>query len=70
MKNKVSENLKYLLEEEEITLNKLASDLGVSNSVAYYWLKGKTTPNAEYIIALAEYFNVSADYILGIKDIY
>ncbi len=70
MKNKIAERLKSLLNEEKITVNKLATDLGVANSVVYYWVQGKTTPNADYIIAIADYFNVCADYLLGRKDIY
>lgn len=70
MKNKIAERLKNLIEEENITTHKLAKDLGISNSIVYYWVQGKTTPNADYIIAIADYFNVCADYLLGRKDIY
>lgn len=70
MKNKIAERLKELLDEEKITVNRLATDLKISNSVVYYWVQGKTTPNADYIIALVEYFNVSSDYLLGINDTY
>lgn len=69
MKNKISERLKNLLNEENITVNKLAADLNVSNSVVYYWVQGKTTPCADYIMAIASYFNVSSDYLLGLTDI-
>lgn len=68
MKNKIAERLQSLLKEENISVNKLATDLGISNSVVYYWVQGKTTPNADYIIALADYFNICADYLLGRKD--
>lgn len=70
MKNKIAERLQSLIQEENITANKLATILNVSNSVVYYWLKGKTTPNADYIIAICEYFNICADYLLGRKDFY
>ena len=69
MKNKISERLKNLLNEENIPVNKLAADLNVSNSVVYYWVQGKTTPGADYIMAIASYFNVSSDYLLGLTDI-
>lgn len=70
MKNKIAERLKDLLMEEKITVNKFATDLGISNSVVYYWVQGKTTPNADYIIAIADYFNISSDYLLGRIDSY
>lgn len=70
MRNKISERLNCLLQEENITVNKLSTDLGISNSVVYYWVQGKTTPNADYIIAIADYFNVCTDYLQGRKDQY
>ena len=68
MSNKIKERLHDLLEEKNITPYKLSVDLHISKSVVHYWLTGKTTPNADYIIKLCEYFNVSSDYILGISD--
>lgn len=68
MRNKIKERLKELLEENNITPYKLSTDLCVSRSVVHYWLTGKTTPNADYIIKICEYFNVSSDFILGISD--
>lgn len=71
MKNKIAERLTSLLKEENISARRLAKELGIpSNSMVYYWLQGKTTPNAEYIIAICDYFNISSDYLLGIKDYY
>lgn len=70
MKNKIAERLQSLLKEEGITAYKLSKDLGISKSVVKYWIDGKTTPNADYIIALADYFNICADYLLGRKDFY
>ncbi|MGN1040517.1 MAG: helix-turn-helix domain-containing protein, partial [Candidatus Fimimonas sp.] len=68
MKNKIAERLRSLIEEENITAYKLAKDIGVSGSVVKYWLDGKTTPNADYIIKLSDYFGICADYLLGRKD--
>ena len=68
MKNKISERLKELLKEKGITSYKLATDLGISKSVVHYWINGKTTPNADYIIKLALYFSVSSDFLLGLSE--
>lgn len=32
------------------------------------WTTGKIQPTAENIYLVAEYFNVSADYLLGLQD--
>lgn len=68
MKNKIKERLKELLKEKNITPYKLSQDLNISKSVVHYWLTGRTTPNADYIIELSIYFNVSSDYLLGLND--
>ena len=68
MSNKIKDRLKELLQENNITPYKLSLDLLVSKSVVHYWLTGKTTPTADYIIKLCEYFNISADFLLGITD--
>ncbi len=68
MKNKIAERLKYLIQEKQITANKLATILEVANSVVYYWIRGNTTPNADYIIKIALYFNVTTDYLLGLEN--
>ena len=68
MKNKIAERLKELISFNQITSYKLSVDLKVSKSVVHYWLTGKTTPNADYIIALANYFGISSDYLLGIEN--
>ena len=70
MNNKIKERLNELLEEKNITPYKLSIDLSVSRSVVHYWLTGKTTPNADYIIKLCEYFGVSSDFLLGVSDNY
>jgi len=69
MMNKIAERLKELIEEKDITPYKLSTDLGISKSVVHYWLTGKTTPTADYIIKLCEYFSVSADFLLGITNL-
>lgn len=70
MKNKFAERLKNLMELEGITAYKLSKDLHVSQSVVMYWLQGKTTPSIEYLIDVADYFNVCSDYLLGRQENY
>ena len=53
-----------LIKENGITAKKITSDLEISSSSISDWKKGKGKPSAETIIKLANYFNVSTDYIL------
>ena len=64
----LGERLKLLRNEAGIGQNKLAKDLQVSNASISYWETGKQEPTAEAICKIAQYFNVSADYLLGLTD--
>ena len=48
--------------------NALAEAIKVSNASISYWETGKQEPCAEAIFKLALFFNVSADYLLGITE--
>ncbi len=67
-KNKLGERIKYLRNEKGVGQNLLAKELQLSNASISYWETGKQEPSAEAIFKLALYFNVSADYILGLID--
>lgn len=60
------EKIKELADKRGISLTKLEEDLGYSRNTLY---KLKTQkPNAERISEIADYFNVSTDYLLGRTD--
>ncbi len=61
----VLERIKELRQEKNISQAKLAKEIGVSQKAIDYWERGVNEPKASYVIALAEYFDVSCDYILG-----
>ena len=62
------ERLKFLRQEKNIGQNLLAKELHLSNASISYWETGKQMPTAEAIFKLARYFDVSADYLLGLTD--
>lgn len=62
------ERLKMLRTEKNIGQNLLAKELQLSNASVSYWETGKQEPSAQAIFKLAKYFNVSADYLLGLSD--
>ena len=63
-----AERIKSLRQEKGVGQNKLAEDLKLSNASISYWETCKQIPSAEVIFKMAKYFEVSADYILGITD--
>lgn len=62
------ERLRALRAEKNIGQNALAKELDISNASVSYWETGKQMPTAEAIYKIAQYFGVSADYLLGITD--
>ena len=69
-KKALGERLRVLRNEKNIGQNYLAEQLGMSNASISYWETGKQQPNAEAIFKLARYFDVTADYLLGLSEDY
>ena len=65
---KFIERLKELRVEKGLTQTELSKATGLSQSALALWENGQRIPNALAIIALAKYFGVSADYLLGLTD--
>lgn len=57
--------LKELRKEKQITQSEIAKFIGISQNSYSYWENGKVKIDNESIIKLANYFNVSVDYLLG-----
>lgn len=64
----LSERLKMLRMEKQMTQKELAQATGLSQSAIAYWENGQRIPNALAVIALAKFFHVSIDYLIGFKD--
>lgn len=63
-----SENLKYLRNSTQCTQKKLAEYLGLSSNTVCEWEKNRSEPSIATIKKLADFFDVSADYLLGLED--
>lgn len=61
------EKLEQLLKEKHLTLNKLAKGAGFAQSPTTRWKAG-TMPNAETLVKICKYLNVSADYLLDLDE--
>ncbi|QEK11653.1 helix-turn-helix transcriptional regulator [Crassaminicella thermophila] len=60
--------LKHLRSKKKITQQELAELLNVSPSTIGMYEQGRRDPDTNTIKFLANYFNVSTDYLLGIVD--
>ena len=64
----IGERIKELRIEKGLSQKALAKEIGVSQKAIDYWERGINEPKASYVILLAEFFGVSADFLLHIKD--
>lgn len=63
-----SSRLTVLRKERKLTLVQLGDVLGIKNQSVSLLEKGKNVPSFDTLIALADYFNVSLDYLVGRSD--
>ena len=68
MINKFAERLKLLRTSNNISQRQLAREVGFSQASIARWEKSTQRTTDEIIIAFAKYFQVSADYLLGLED--
>ncbi len=60
--------LKDLRMEKGLSLKQLSEHIGVSFNTISRWEREERVPNIENIVALAEFFKVSTDYLCGLED--
>ena len=57
--------LRLLRGEKEMSQQELADALGISKSAINMYERGERQPNIETLEAIADFFNVDIDYLLG-----
>lgn len=62
----IGERIQYLRYEKGMTQQQLATAINVSLKTIQFYEQGRNTPDTEMIIRLAQFFNVSSDFILGL----
>lgn len=59
--------LKKIRMKRKLSQKQIAEELKISQQQYSKWEGGISTPNAETLVRLADYFDVSVDYLLGRK---
>lgn len=59
-----------LRKEHNLSQRALAQKIGSSQKSVDYWEKGKSEPTSGFIIAIADCFGCTTDYLLGREDDY
>lgn len=61
----IAERIRALREQANMTQSELARKLGITRSSVNAWEMGISVPSTQYLMRLAEIFQVSTDYLLG-----
>ena len=64
----ISERLKQLRKEKNISQKTISNAIGITLSAYSNYEQGIREPAIEIIIKLCKYFEISADYLLGLEN--
>ena len=64
----VADKIKALREQKGFTQSDLAKKLGITRSSVNAWEMGISVPSTQYVVELANIFQVSTDFLLGVKS--
>lgn len=62
-----AERLTQLRKKKDLKRQQVADDLGITRASLEFYEKGKRKPDIEMTARIAKYFQVSADYLLGLS---
>lgn len=65
----IYQRVSALCSEKGITINKLEKEIGVAVATIQRWQDTKRSPSVENVRAVAQYFNVSIEYLLGETEV-
>lgn len=65
---KLNEALKRCRKFRKVTQKQAAQAAGVTESMYQFYEYGKNDPTAKVLIALADFYEVSLDYLVGRSD--
>ena len=66
--NYFGKQLKELRIAHGLSQRELGDVFGFSNQAVSFWESGRSDPDLDMLVAIAKYFNVSTDELLGLKD--
>lgn len=68
MESLFSERLRELRAEKQMGQEALAKALNVSKGIISLWENGLREPKLTSLVAIAQFFNVTIDYLAGLED--
>lgn len=64
----ICDRIRALREKTGMSARKFAEEMGMKYTTYYGYETGSREPGSDSIVALAKYYNVTTDYILGIEN--
>lgn len=64
----MKERLKLLRKQKGVTQKTVADAIGVTLSAYSNYEQGLREPNNQILVNICKYYDVSADYLLGLED--
>ena len=64
----LAERLSLLRKEQNLTQKEAAKDLGISLNSYQRYETNEREPTAPVLVQMAKFYNVSLDYLVGLKD--
>lgn len=61
----IGEKIDYFIFKQGISQKKLANDLNIATTTLNGYIKNKRQPSYDTLVSIADYFNVSCDYLLN-----
>lgn len=65
----LNEQIAFLRKAKNVTQEEMAQSLGVTNQSVSKWESAQCCPDIQLLPAIADYFDVSVDYLIGHKDV-
>ena len=66
--SKFTETLNFLISDNDITGEELAEAVNIPAATISRYRNGVHAPTIDYLIKIADYFNCSVDYLLGLEE--
>lgn len=68
MERGFSQTMSALRKQRKLNQRKVAADLNISQALLSHYETGAREPGLDFVCRACKYYNVSADYLLGLSD--
>ena len=68
MERSFSQTMSALRKQRRLNQRKVAADLNISQALLSHYETGAREPGLDFVCRACKYYNVSADYLLGLSE--